>query len=68
MHLVTLDLQIKQHKIIEKFKDGVADAILHGSRNDDETHHYYKKGYDYGISLYAELMVNNDFFKEKRKK
>jgi hypothetical protein len=26
-----------------------------------------RQGYDFGISLYAELMVNNDFFKEKRK-
>ena len=43
------------------------DAILNGSVDDDNRHYYYKQGYDFGISLYAELMVNNDFFKEKRK-
>ena len=52
---------------LKGFKDGVTDAILNGSVDDDNRHDYYKQGYDFGISLYAELMVNNDFFKEKRK-
>jgi len=52
--------------ILKGFKDGVTDAILNGSVDDDNRHDYYKQGYDFGISLYAELMVQNDFFKEKR--
>jgi len=53
---------------LKGFKDGVTDAVINGSMDDEYTNEYYKQGYDFGISLYAELMINNDFFKEKRKK
>ena len=42
--------------ILSAFKDGVADAILEGHRS--ETHqqkHYYKQGYDFGLTIYSEL-------------
>ena len=42
--------------ILSAFKDGVADAILEGHRS--ETHeqkHYYKQGYDFGLTMYSEL-------------
>ena len=42
--------------ILSAFKDGVADAILEGHRS--ETHeqkHYYKQGYDFGLTMYFEL-------------
>ena len=68
MNLIDLEKNIKEHKVIEKFKDGVADAILYGTRNDKESHHYYNQGYDFGIYLYAQYFAENDFFKIKREK
>ena len=67
--LTTREIRIKDPiHILRGFKDGVTDAVINGSMDDEYTNEYYKQGYDFGISLYAELMVNNDFFKEKRKK
>jgi len=53
MDLIELDKQIKEHKIIEAFKDGVADAMLHGTRDENQSHHYYIQGYDFGITLFC---------------
>ena len=42
--------------ILSAFKDGVADAILEGTRS--KTHeqmHYYNQGYDFGLTMYSEL-------------
>jgi hypothetical protein len=47
--------------ILSAFKDGVADAILEGNRS--ETHeqmHYYKQGYDFGVTMYSELKKFNE--------
>ncbi len=33
MNLIELDKQIKEHKIIEAIKDGIADGLLHGERD-----------------------------------
>ena len=43
-------------KDFKAFKDGVADAMLHGTRNDEHLHYYYKQGYDFGIALYSDFM------------
>jgi hypothetical protein len=53
MNLIELDKQIKEHKIIEKFTDGLTDAMLHGTRDEEQSHHYYKRGYDFGIDLFC---------------
>lgn len=37
------------------FKDGVADGLLHGERDENKNNHYYNQGYDYGITLYSKL-------------
>jgi len=55
MNLIELDKQIKEHKIIEAIKDGIADGLLHGERDDTKTHHYYKIGYDYGCVMFDML-------------
>ena len=36
MSLIELEKKIKEHKVIEKFKDGVMDAVVHGRRNDEQ--------------------------------
>ena len=51
MNLIELDKHIKEHKIIEKFTDGLTDAMLHGTRDEEQSHNYYKLGYDLGIDL-----------------
>ena len=53
MSLIELEKKIKEHKVIEKFKDGVTDAMLHGIRDENQSHHYYKQGYDFGIHLFC---------------
>ena len=40
---------------ISEFKDGVADALLMGTRNEDYHSNSYKQGYDFGIFLYCEI-------------
>jgi hypothetical protein len=38
------------------FKDGVTDALVNGSRDDDKLFSsYYKQGYDFGLVLYDDL-------------
>ena len=51
-----LDEHIKKHKVLEAFKDGVADACLRGIRDDEQSHAYYKQGYDFGMTLYADMI------------
>ena len=61
-------VEILTRKDLSAFKDGVADAILHGSKDDDNRNPYYKQGYEFGITVYADFMVQNDFFKQGREK
>ena len=58
MNLIELEKQIKKYKIIEKFKDGVADGLLHGERDGNQSHHYYNQGYDYGCVMFDMLGTN----------
>ena len=53
MNLIELEKKIKEHEVIQKFKDGVTDAMLHGTRDEKQSHHYYKQGYDFGIDLFC---------------
>ena len=61
-------VEILTRKDLSAFKDGVADAIVYGTRNDKETHHYYNQGFDFGIYIFAQHLANNNFFKIKREK
>lgn len=41
---------------LDAFKDGVADALLDGYKCDwHESMHFYKSGYDFGITLYTQM-------------
>ena len=44
-----------EHNVLKAFKDGVADGLLHGERDERQGSHYYKQGYDYGLTLYNAL-------------
>ena len=61
-------VEILTKKDLRYFKDGVADAILHGSKDDNSRNPYYKQGYEFGITVYADFMVQNDFFKQRKEK
>ena len=42
--------------ILSAFKDGVADAILEGTRSKTHEQMYnYNQGYDFGLTMYSEL-------------
>ena len=41
---------------LKAFKDGVADACLHGRRDEKQTRYYYKQGYDFGMALYSDMI------------
>ena len=41
------------NEILNKFKDGVVDGLIHGIRDTTQSHHYYQEGYDFGITLYS---------------
>ena len=40
------------------FKDGVADGLLHGERDENKNNHYYNQGYDYGCVMFDMLGTN----------
>ena len=61
MNLIELDKQIEKHKVIKAFQDGVTDALINGVRDDKQSHHYYKRGYDFGMTLYVE--VDGEFWR-----
>ena len=53
------------------FKDGVYDAIIHGRKapvselragyiRDQPTGHYYNRGYDFGMTIYSELLEEEE--------
>ena len=58
MNLIELEKKIKEHEVIQKFKDGVADGLLHGERDEKQSHHYYNQGYDYGCTMFDMLGTN----------
>jgi hypothetical protein len=64
MNLIELEKEIKKNFVITAFKDGVTDALVHGQRNDAQSHHYYKEGYDFGLFLYNELNIQGACFLE----
>ena len=45
--------QITLNEILNAVKDGVTDAMIHGTRDEKQSHHYYKQGYDFGIDLFC---------------
>jgi len=51
---------INKHKALKAFKDGVSDACLSGTRDDEQSHYYYKLGYDFGITLYCNMTMESD--------
>ena len=55
MNLIELAKEIETYKIIRIFEDGVTDALIHGVRDDSKTHHFYKQGYDFGITLFCTM-------------
>lgn len=39
---------------VDEFKDGVTDAMIHGTKDDKKQgHFFYKQGYDFGITLFC---------------
>ena len=47
-----------EHNVLKAFKDGVADGLLHGERDGNQSHHYYNQGYDYGCVMFDMLGTN----------
>lgn len=46
----------KRRGYLNYFKDGVTDALVNGSRDEDKLFSaYYKQGYDFGLVLYNDL-------------
>ena len=64
MKLIELEKEIKKHKVVQALKEGVMDAVVHGQKNDEQTHHYYKQGYDFGLFIVNELNIQGACFLE----
>jgi len=45
--------QLSVNEILKAYKDGVTDGLIHGKRDDTQSHHYYNLGYDFGVALYS---------------
>jgi hypothetical protein len=39
--------------VLKAFKDGVTDAMIHGTKDEKQESYYYKQGYDFGIDLFC---------------
>ena len=49
-------IDVKRRGYLNFFKDGVTDALVNGSRDEDKLFSaYYKQGYDFGLVLYDDL-------------
>ena len=49
-------IDVKRRGYLNFFKDGVTDALVNGSRDEDKLFSaYYKQGYDFGLVLYNDL-------------
>ena len=55
-----LDKKIESNGVLKAFKDGVTDGVIHGVKNEKQTSHYYKQGYDFGMYLYGELKIEEN--------
>jgi hypothetical protein len=51
-------------KCINDFKHGVADGLINGSMKDGSREHYYKQGYDFGLTLYYRLEKESEDAKD----
>tara|TARA_R100000388_G_scaffold93476_2_gene78240 strand:+ start:567 stop:743 length:177 start_codon:yes stop_codon:yes gene_type:complete len=40
---------------LKDYKDGVADALLHGQLDETKNSYMYKQGYDFGMYLFNEM-------------
>ena len=48
-------LEQRRQGYLAYFKDGVADGLMYGKRDETKTFStYYKQGYDYGLTLYEQ--------------
>ena len=66
MSLIELEKQIEKNKVISAFKDGVVDGLIHGIRDtkyQSISNHYYKEGYDFGITLYCRQIEEEEKIK-----
>ena len=45
---------------INEFKDGVTDAMIHGTKDEKKSHHYYNQGYDFGVVLYNKQQEDSE--------
>ena len=49
-------IDVKRRGYLNFFKDGVTDALVNGSRDDNKlSSAYYKQGYEFGLELYDDL-------------
>jgi len=49
-------IDVKRRGYLNFFKDGITDALVNGSRDEDKLFSaYYKQGYDFGLVLYDDL-------------
>ena len=62
MNLIELEKEIEKNFVIGAFREGVIDALIHGQRNDTNSHHYYNEGYDFGLFLTNELNIQGACF------
>ena len=49
------------NKFLNNFKDGVVDGLIHGTQTEKSPKSDgYKQGYDFGLTLYADLKEIDD--------
>ena len=61
--------EIKRRGYLSFFKDGVADALLHGDGMDENKRSsaYYKQGYDFGLT-FRDALTKKDLDETRQEK
>ena len=60
-------IDVKRRGYLNFFKDGVTDALINGSRDEDKLFFaYYKQGYDFGLVLFNDTDLTNNLEEDKK--
>jgi len=62
---VALDNAINEMGVMQAYKRGVLHGLLYQERDNEQTHEYYRKGYNFGMDIYHGTVVYKGELKPK---
>jgi hypothetical protein len=62
---VALDNAINEMGVMQAYKRGVLHGLLYQTRDNEQTHEYYRKGYNFGMDIYHGTTIYKGELKPK---